>query len=444
MKSGGLVAALALALALLGGLVWWLARDDSASPSRPSGARVEQTGSSRTPPPTVDAPRSEPASTPLEAPREREARGSASYAPKQGPTGSLLVRAVWGSSGKPAVDVEVRVHRFGGPLLLHDDRTRTDLNGAALFESLTAGLIELRGDRSGHIPSTEIVAGARAEVEFVLDPGLTVSGRVSGADGRSVSSARVWARRFHEWVLLAEADNSGRYRIDGAPAGLRLVATSREHAPSRVLKVEGAAGAVATLDFEVREEATSVIGQVVDSDERAVSKAVVLLQYGNVGLWGDGTRWTAACDEEGRFEFHSVPPGDCKLIVQSAHFAPAVLEKEVVLGARHELIVRVEPGAELTGVVRMDGKPAAGALVLVLMPDGGLLDSWGGARTDAQGRYRLAGLPPGPQTAIAVRPANSETWTENIEETDSARAETEIELVAGRAVIWNPELKPKD
>lgn len=436
----GLAFALLLAAATAIGLVLWLSTSsgaDAQPPAPTAGAQPDTSGERRAS--NVDKPLDDlAASGPSPAP-EREARGVAAYTPRRGPTGSLLVRATWGSTGKPAVNVQVCVKRVYGPSV-DAVRSRTDASGTALFESVGPGLIFASGDRSGRTEPLWIEAGSRAEAQLVFEPGLTVTGRVMTADGRSVSNAQIWARPFAEWCALTEADASGRFRVEEVNPGSKLIATARDHAPSREALATGAAGDSVTLDFELRDAATSLLGQVVDPDEHVVSKAVVLLEYGNFGLFGDGARWSTTCDAEGRFVFHSVPPGKCTLVVQSADFAPAVLEPRVVLGERQELIVRLEPGAELAGVVRHADKPVAGAVVLVGRP-GSFLQSWGCATTDAQGRYRISGLPPGVQAVGAARPAESKEWTSELRSNELNAAEAEIELIAGRSVIWNAELK---
>jgi hypothetical protein len=435
--------ALLLAVATVIGLVLWLSTSSGADAqaSQPTPAeRDDASGEPRVR--EVDAPLAAASGSAPSAPPEREARGVAANAPQRGPTGSLLVRATWGSTGKPAANIQVCVTPLGGTLV-HAVRSRTDASGAALFESVGAGLIFASGDRSGRTEPLWIEAGSRAETELVLESGLTVTGRVTTADGRSVSNAQIWVRSFQEWFALTEADASGRFRVEEIAPGSRLIATARELAPSREASANGAAGESVTLDLELGPTATSVLGQVLDPEERIVNKAVVLLEYGSFGVSGDGARWSTACDAEGRFAFHSVPPGECKLVVHSADFAPAVLQQAVVLGERQELIVRLEPGAELAGVVRLAGKPVAGAMVLVGRPSS-YFEFWGGAISDAQGRYRIAGLPPSTQIVTAGLPAGSQEWrewTDALRSDGISAAEAKVELVAGRTVIWNAELK---
>jgi hypothetical protein len=443
MKSGGLLAVMALALTVLAALAWWIGREPAAEVSGAHTPSANEPSPDAAAPVQVEAPTSKAPASEAAAPLQREARGKTAYQPAQGPTGSVLVRAVWESSGKPAVNVGVNLRRWGGPLTLLAAQARTDAEGVALFEGVEVGLVEVRGDRSGYLPG-EVIAGERSTMELRLEPGLTVSGRVTDAEGRSVSQGQVWLLSAREWTELAECDASGRYRIEELPPGAKLAATARDRSPSDARKVDGGAGGAVTLDFEVGGDAASVLGQVLDPDEKPVAKAVVLLQYGEPGMFRrTPPQRSAMCDEDGRFALHSVPLGSCKLIVQSQYFAPATREMDVTLGERHELNVNVEPGAELTGEIKFEDRPASRAMVFVGSPFGNL---WGGAMTDHRGRYRITGLPPGLQdvfSALRTDGRQQVSWIDEIPDEEVAKSEAEIELVAGRAVIWNAVLEKK-
>ncbi len=443
MKSRGLLAALVFALALVAGLVWWIGQDPSTAPGTAQASTTSEPSPHAPAPVEVEAPTSKTLASQTAAPLQREARGKTAYQPAQGPTGSVLVRAVWESSGKPAVNVGVNLRRLGGPLTLLAAQARSDADGVALFEGVEVGLFEVGGDRSGNLPG-EVTASKQTTLELRLEPGMTVTGRVSDAEGRSVSQGQVWLLSAREWTELAECDASGRYRIEELPPGAKLAATARDRSPSKAQAVDGAVGQSVTLDFEVGGDAASILGQVLDPDEKPVAKAVVLLQYGERGLFRRAPPdRSAMCDEEGRFALHSVPLGSCKLIVQSQYFAPATREMDVTLGERHEVIVNVEPGAELTGEIKFEDRPASRALVIVGNPFGNL---WGGAVTDHRGRYRITGLPPGLQdVASALRTDGREqvAWTDEIPDEELVKAEAEVELAAGRAVIWNAELEKR-
>jgi hypothetical protein len=126
--------------------------------------------------------------------------------------------------------------------------------------------------------------------------------------------------------------------------------------------------------------------------------------------------------------------------VWSPYFAPASKQIDVTLDSRNEHIVRLETGAELSGVIELEGVPVEGARVMVGSgePDWNI---WGLATTDASGHYRLSGLPPGTCRATAGLPEGSPAWKPRPPGKKDLRARGEVELVAGRTVIWNAELK---
>jgi hypothetical protein len=150
--------------------------------------------------------------------------------------------------------------------------------------------------------------------------------------------------------------------------------------------------------------------------------------------------FAAISDDEGRFAHHGVSLGAALLSVSSARFAPTSIELDVALDNRNEHIVRLEPGAELSGVVTLDGAPVEDARVVIrgsLSPG----ERWGEARTDAQGRYRLSGLPHGSHVALASRPIRAPKEGLASQYGDIVSTHGQVELVAGRTVIWNAELK---
>jgi hypothetical protein len=427
--------ALLLAVATVIGLVLWLSTRsgaDAQAPAATAGRRPDTSVERRAS--NVDKPVDDlAASTPSAAP-EREARGAAANAPQRGPTGSLVVRAVWTSTGAPAVNVGVRLQRENGPLGLIAAQTKTDASGIARFASVDAVPMLVFGDRAGEA-RVLVAPGASNEVELALPAGATVTGRVTDPNGRSVSNAQIWIRRSEDdyWLTLAECDSAGRYRVEHVPSGY-LIATARELAPSKAAKIAGANVEALQHDFTLGGAATSVLGQILESDDQTVPGAMAALAHSELGFFA------AISDDEGRFAHHGVSLGAALLSVSSARFAPTSIELDVALDNRNEHIVRLEPGAELSGVVTLDGAPVEDARV-VIRGSRSPGERWGEARTDAQGRYRLSGLPHGSHVALASRPIRAPKEGLASQYGDIVSTHGQVELVAGRTVIWNAELK---
>lgn len=365
---------------------------------------------------------------------ERQARAVTAYPPRNGPKGSVVVRAVWKSSGGPAANVRVGLDRGSGAWPLPVAQSRTDATGMVRFENVDTGSVRVLCDLAADA-RTNVELVAVAEVEFRLEAGTTVTGRVWDAGGRSLSGATIWIDDDGGWQPLAECDADGRYRVEHVRPGASLIATMRGMAPSDVVRVEWLFPAKELEhDFTVSGPATSVLGQILDSSGAPVSGAVVTLGFRELG------DWPSISDDEGRFAHHSAQPGAAWLGVWSAHFAPARMELDVSLDTRNEHIVRLETGAELSGVIELEGVPVEGARVMVGSgePD---WDVWGIATTDAQGHYRLSGLPPGLHRATAGLPPDAPAWKPRPPNTKDLRARGVVELIAGRTVMWNAELK---
>lgn len=425
----GLVVGLATMLVGLLALLWLKTSRESAAPAADveppqlASPSVESTRAAT----SVDAPTdTDPSAAP-----EREARGVAANAPQKGPTGSLLVRATWGSTGRPAVNVGVRLQPESGPWQMVAAHAKTDTAGIARFAAIDAVRMRVLGDRDGEALAN-VAPKTTTEVELALAAGVTVSGRVTDPSGRGASHAQIWIGGADGWVALAECDSSGRYRIHDVPAKDLLIATARDWAPSNVFEIPESRVDDAQHDFTLGGPGTSVVGQVLVGDDHPIAGAFVVLEFKGIGGLSTTT------DDEGRFVHHGAPPGAARLRVFSLNFAPASTNIDVALERRNEHIVRLEPGAELSGVVTLDGAPVEDASV-VIPEHHPSHELWGAARTDAQGRYRISGLPPGSHHVRAMARIESNEgpgpWQRD------AAVREQVELIAGRTVIWNAELK---
>lgn len=330
------------------------------------------------------------------------------------------------------MNVGVRLEPENGPSRLVVAQARTDAAGIARFAPIDAERVRVRGDRD-HDARASVVPDSTTEVELVLATGATVSGRVMDPSGRAVSNAQIWIEQdIYRWVALAECDSTGRYRIEHVPSMYPLIATARDWAPSDTFLIPDSRVVDVQHDFTLGGPGTSVVGQVLEGDDHRVPDAFVVIEFERFGHWYTTT------DGEGRFVHHGAPPGPARLRVSSRNFAPASTNINVTFEERNEHIVRLEPGAELIGVVTVAGVPFENARVMI-PEDARSFERWGEARTDAQGRYRISGLPPGSHFVHAVP---SLEWSKGDGASRRDRfAREAVELVAGRTVIWNAELK---
>ncbi|MBL8800613.1 MAG: hypothetical protein JNN27_01345 [Planctomycetes bacterium] len=419
---------------LVFGLLFWpsrsadsLAEATAATPDEPTDTSVEQRGVE------LDHPDESNAAPEASAAPERKERGVTAYPPRNGPKGSVVVRALWKSNGEPAANVRVCLDRGSGPWWCPVAQSRTDATGVVRFANIDAVAMRVGCDLAEEV-DVNLDPGDVTEIEFRVGAGTAVAGRVLDPSGRGVSNAWIWIDGYDGWTAFAECDSAGRYRIDHVSPGSSLIATAPELAPSEATEVPDFRVNELEHDFKLRGAAARVLGQILDRDDQPVPGAAVTLCLDGSGCW----RTTS--DDEGRFVHHSATPGEGWLNVWSPYFAPASKRIDVTLDRRNEHIVRLETGAELSGVIELEGVPVEGARVMVGSgePDWNI---WGLATTDASGHYRLSGLPSGTCRATAGLPEGSPAWKPRPPGKKDLRARGEVELVAGRTVIWNAELK---
>jgi len=120
-------------------------------------------------------------------------------------------------------------------------------------------------------------------------------------------------------------------------------------------------------------------------------------------------------DGEGRFRFESHEPGEFEIAAEMVGFSDSPAERFTLLeGATVEFRLALDPGSSLSGAVTDDyGAPVEGAVVRILQEAGGdpevfqaqlyLGGAFRSARTGADGRYELIGLPAGGYTVIAEK-----------------------------------------
>jgi protocatechuate 3,4-dioxygenase beta subunit len=341
-----------------------------------------------------------------------------------------------GPSKQPVAGVRVEARSAGGQDVPWEwgsgtVETVTEADGRFRLAGLGNGLHMLVASAHGwgRAERNSVKTGSR--VELFLFPRGTLSGRVTDRAGQAVSGASVFAEReaaagapdVYRPVL---SDRQGQFEVAGLEAGTyRIVALEREHAPGI------AAGIVVGREDDLRVDVTlepgvDVTGRLVDSEQRPVA--------GKVGFADlDGQRVSQALFQvlrteagpDGLFRLKLVPPGAHGLAVGGRGFATkrvdvSVAEKAIDLGD-----ITLEMGNAIRGRVRdRAGLPIADARVEALLPMNVTRSrnpSTGSTTSEADGRFTLAGLSPGPYQVraqalgfgSATRPA--EAGAENVE-----------------------------
>lgn len=167
-------------------------------------------------------------------------------------------------------------------------------------------------ERPGKAPLVETVAEAQKSQRFTLQPGLSLSGFITGRGGRlKLEDADVTLFTL-AGARHASTDEDGGYRIDDlAPGRIRLVTRHEGFADDeRVIDFDGDARRPIAIDTIDLVEAGSVEGVVVDENEQPIAGARVgegaVPTYLPVGKLPPGLVTT---DADGRFTLGGLPEG---------------------------------------------------------------------------------------------------------------------------------------
>jgi carboxypeptidase family protein len=300
---------------------------------------------------------------------------------------------------------------------------RTDPSGGFRICSLEPGPHHLRATKDGLLAKdpellVEVKGGEETSVTLVLTAGRHVAGRVVGEAGRPVGGATVTAwpdwrsargagapMRRTPFSQRTETGPDGSFRLTGLGEGpYEIVASKPEVATAERRNV-----AEDLDDLEiVLPGPTGVAGRVEDAASGSPVRRFTILLHriersaGSIGRSSEGSR--AFLDEEGRFRFAGLRPGEYGVSSRAEGFVEGEVEGiEVAAGGIHDgLRIRLERAAAVRGkVVTIAGDPVAGALIEVGQEEGIFADA-DSIETAPDGSFELHGLKPG-EIRLAVK-----------------------------------------
>jgi len=312
------------------------------------------------------------------------------------------------------------------------DVVRTETDGRFLHPRFPPGdaAQQVRVEASGYAPTTrylEVRPDGRwdapsalgdapafqsgpAWIEVALVPELVVQGLVTDAAGEPIAAAEVLAEGY-VYVLPSVASSDGARGRTGEDGAFELRGLRSDVGHSLLVRAPGRAELLLELPAaeshelgELRLEPERVMaGVVVDADGHPVEGVrVALVVAPEVAAHAEsdpatldaGLRRIAGLREEttatdGTFVFDGLAPGRYEVAV--ARDGDPLLEEEVALVGTIEpddLLLRLPPDVlVLEGTIQRDGRAVEGVRVELSR-----FGPVGAATTDAEGRFRIAGL----------------------------------------------------
>jgi hypothetical protein len=238
-----------------------------------------------------------------------------------------------------------------------------------------------------------------------VDAGVTlvVSGRVVDDRDAGVPGARVQARAELQglsWLEAeAESDEGGAFALQVDARGPWQVEARRGAKASARVTTSGEAVVLRLSD------GARLDGTVKTSDGAAVQSFAVLIRRVVGGVEGVDLPPRHVISPDGRFALAALPVGLVEVVVAAPGLAPSVAERvRLSPGVTATLDVVLVAGATLAGRVvdRLDRRPLSGARVSLERSEVSTVPVQAVVQTDAEGRFRLPGLPPGRHSVLLV------------------------------------------
>jgi protocatechuate 3,4-dioxygenase beta subunit len=297
-------------------------------------------------------------------------RGKATVLPR----GLELAGRVVDAAGRPIKGARVLrgSDQFGGDV----PRAGTDADGRFRFAHVPAGETVLTVQALGYAPALRkvVLSPGLAPVEFRLEKGRTIQGRVVDAKGEPLAGATVavdgWrGHRTLDWQMTT--DDEGEFRWTDAPPDAFWVDIWRKgylRINRREVPPAGGELTIAmTRELKVR-------GIVVDAETRHAVKSFTLVpgmeSGGNFATYWD--RGRARLIKRGRYETQfddTTAQQGRRLRVEADGYMPAV--SRVIRDDEDDPVINfvLHKGASIAGIVRSpDGSPLAGADVVLVSP----------------------------------------------------------------------------
>jgi len=315
---------------------------------------------------------------------------------------------------------------------------RTAADGSFTVAGIQPGRLSLNFSKTGFSYLEDDVGlladgDVRSGLEEVLRRGLSVTGRVLWPDGRPGAGARVdyqlpreqgssKHRYFRTERAEITADADGAFEIsgleshkititaqaevdDGAPSATD---TRKQKKSSWKAHLDDVAPGTRDLVITLQESA-AIRGRAVDDQGAALESFQVRAEpVDGSEEWERRQRAQTAVGRAGDFVLDGLHDGDWDLVAEAKQFAKSSTQRIRVPHDGAEIVLVLPRGATISGiVVDREGKPVRGAKAAARAADAASrFNAWNrddpSARSDAEGRFQVEGIPPGPVRVVAT------------------------------------------
>lgn len=267
-------------------------------------------------------------------------------------------------------------------------RAGTDGDGRYVLDSLPPGQLTVEATHPDHGTArrqVELRVGDNS-LDITLEGGSEVSGRVIDETGAPVAGAQVILGTPDVFqVLRATTQSDGSFRLAAVADGSYLARAIKEgFAQAERVPVNVDGSSVPGIELRLSRGGV-IVGRITGIELSELSR-VQLLAWGGRGLAAGGR-----VEPDGSYRIDHVKEGEWRVRAElpgTGLYAEGVARLEP--GASEaRLDLEMERGLELTGRVRRNGAPVSGEPLLLDGPQRTI------GETDAGGRFRFQGLPPG-------------------------------------------------
>jgi hypothetical protein len=306
--------------------------------------------------------------------------------------GTLELRVTDQKTGAPVTRFSVATNR-GDPEDWEgtgEAQEVSDAAGVFRLTELPLGEVTVEVEAEGYLgkEATGVVSAPGDEsppVEVALEPGVTVSGRVTAATGGPLADVSVFVAARDEGAST-ESDESGHYRLAGVRPGTVTLQFRRSGYAPLKKSIDTAettrADAVLARGLSVKGVVTSAGAGVAEVRVSASSSAA------------DASHAYAVSGEGGTFTLDGLTPGRYRVSARHEDGGEALLENvDPEAAAPLTLALERKPTATVSGTIT--GLPALDGEMMVAVSVSGEDGPAGHAPADGRGAFRVEGAPVG-------------------------------------------------